>query len=202
MRAVLCDILGLIGRDHVSELGSFVHDERWYLVRNVANILGRLQSPEAVTHLERATGHPEYRVRREAADALARLGTEAAQELLVRLLGDPDRRIQMKAVQALDAWGARRAMSKVLAILMARDPLHRHYDLKAAVLEALERLAAKEALPVLRRLARNPLALGQRSRELRTLARRAVAAIEGQAPPDAGKRAPSVQASWGSGSHG
>ena len=202
MRAVLCDILVLIGRDHVSELGSFVHDERWYLVRNIANILGRLQSPEAVTHLERATGHPEYRVRREVADALARLGTEAAQDLLVRLLGDPDRRIQLKAVQALDAWGARRAMSKLLAILMARDPLHRHHDLKAAVLEALERLAAKEALPVLRRLAGNPLALGQRSGELRTLARRAVAAIEGQAPPDAGKRAPSVQASWGSGTHG
>ncbi|MDQ7851118.1 MAG: hypothetical protein RB148_12675, partial [Armatimonadota bacterium] len=48
MRALLCDLLAGIGRDHVRELAVFIDDERWYLVRNIANILGRLQAPEVV----------------------------------------------------------------------------------------------------------------------------------------------------------
>ncbi len=190
MRAILCDLLVSVGRDHVRELATFIGDERWYLVRNIANILGRLQNPEVVVHLERVIDHPEYRVRREVADALARLGTEEAQSLLVRLLDD-DQRIQLRALQALNAWGTRRALKRLLALVEAPDPLNRFFTLKAAALEALERLGAPEALPVMKRLARSPIAIGQHRRELRDLARRAVLAIEGQAPDE--QRAPTAQ---------
>jgi len=180
MRSLLCDLLVVVARDHARELVGFIDDERWYLVRNIANILGRLQNPEVVPHLERVIAHPEYRVRREVADALARVGTEAAQTLLVRLLDDADGRIQLRALQALNAWGARRAMPRLLALLEAPDPLHRLFPNKVAALEALERLRAPEALRVLKRLARGLLAIGQHARELRDLARRAVQAIEGK----------------------
>ncbi|MBI3975285.1 MAG: HEAT repeat domain-containing protein, partial [Armatimonadetes bacterium] len=181
MRAILCDLLVGIGHDHAEELGSFIGDERWYLVRNIANILGRLQHPQVATYLRRVLDHPEYRVRREVADALARLGTEEAQALLVRLLDDSDQRIQLRAVQALNAWGTRRALPKILGLVVARDPTDRLVALKAAALEALERLGAPEALPVLKRLAHARLVFRRRSRDLRALARRAVVAIEGQA---------------------
>lgn len=190
MRALLCDLLAGIGRDHVRELGAFVDDERWYLVRNIANILGRLQTPEVVAHLERAVDHPEYRVRREVADALARVGTADAQRLLVRLLDDPDPRIRLRALQALDAAGTRLALPRLLALVAAPDPLNRLFAHKAAAVEALERLGAPEALPVLKRLARLPLALGAPRRRLRDLARRAVLAIEGRRPEE--KRAASA----------
>jgi hypothetical protein len=184
MRAILCDLLAGIGRDHVRELAAFVDDERWYLVRNIANILGRLQTPEVVGHLGRLVDHPEYRVRREVADALARVGTEEAQRLLVRLLDDPDPRIRLRALQALNAWGTRLALPRLLDLVAAPDPLNRLFAHKAAAVEALERLGAPEALPVLRRLARLPLALGAPRRRLRDLARRAVLAIEGQRPQE------------------
>ena len=192
MRAILCDLLVGIGRDYVRELAGFISDDRWYLVRNIANILGRLQSPEVAVHLERVIDHPEYRVRREVADALARLGTEEAQSLLIRLLDDNDQRIQLRALQALNAWGTRRALQKLLALVEGPDPLNRFFALKAGAVEALERLGAPEALPVLKRLARSPIAIGQHRRELRDLARRAVLAIEGQAPEE--RRAPTAQA--------
>ncbi len=191
MRAILCDLLVGVGRDHVRELASFITDDRWYLVRNIANILGRLQHPEAAAHLERVINHPEYRVRREVTDALARLGTEEAQDLLIRLLDDDDQRIQLRTLQALNGWGTRRALRKLLALVEAHDPLNRFFALKAAAVEALERLGTPEALPVLKRLARSPIVLGQHRRELRDLARRAVLAIEGQAPDK--HRAPTAQ---------
>ncbi|MDQ7851285.1 MAG: HEAT repeat domain-containing protein, partial [Armatimonadota bacterium] len=148
--------------------------------------------PEVVAHLERVVDHPEYRVRREVADALARVGTGEAQRLLVRLLDDPDRRIQLRALQALDAGGTRLALPKLLVLVATPDPLNRLFAHKAAAVQALERLGAPEALPVLKRLAHLPLALGAR-RRLRELARRAVLAIEGQRPEE--KRVPSAQMS-------
>ncbi|MGH7418166.1 MAG: HEAT repeat domain-containing protein, partial [Candidatus Rokuibacteriota bacterium] len=184
MRSLLCDLLAVVARAHVHELAGFIADQRWYLVRNVANILGRLGNPDVVPFLERVIAHPEYRVRREVVDALARVGTEAAQTLLVRVLDDVDPRIQFRALQALNAWGARRAMARLLALLETPDPLHHLFPNKVAALEALERLRASEALPVLRRLARSPLAIGQHRRELRDLARRAVSAIEGTGAHD------------------
>src|SRR3972149_611323 len=70
-RPIRCDLLVGIGWCYVGNLSGFIADDRWYLVRNIANILGRLQSPEVAVHLERVIDHPEYRVRREVADALA-----------------------------------------------------------------------------------------------------------------------------------
>ncbi len=186
MRVALCDLLVSIGRDHVDELGSFVADERWHVVRNIANILGRLQNPAAVSHLELIVAHPERRVRREVVDALDRLGTEEAQALLGRLLDDPDQRIRLQSIHALNAPGARRAMRRLLAILAAPDLLHRLFPLKVAILETLERLQPSEALPLVRRIARSSFAFGRRRRALRALARRTLVAFEG--PPPEGQR--------------
>ncbi len=195
MRALLCDLLVSIGRDKVDELGAFVADERWYLVRNIVNILGRLLIPRVTEHLGLLVTHPEYRVRREVVDALARVGTKEAQTLLLRFLDDTDTRLRLRALQALNAWGARQALPRLVGILESRDPLSRHFSLRHAALEAVERVGAREALPVLRRLARNPVALGPRRRVLRDLARRAVAAIEGQGETGEGRVAPQVAGS-------
>jgi len=198
MRALLCDLLVSIARDKVEELAEFAGDERWYLVRNIANILGRLQNPAVVPHLGRLVNHPEYRVRREVVDALARVGTAEAQDLLVRLLDDLDARVQLRAIHALNAAGARRALPKLVAFLEARDPLQRLFEVKQAALEAVERVGAREALPILQRLARSPIVLGRRGRELREAARRAVAALEGRSGdqvPRRVDRAPAVHGS-------
>ncbi len=70
------------------------------------------------------------------------------------------------------------ALPALLAVLAMRDPLNRQFAIRQHALEAVTRLGAKEALPPLKKLAGGRLVFGRRGRELRRLARMAVAAIE------------------------
>ena len=190
MRAMLCDLLVLIGRDRVDEIGAFSTDSRWYLVRNIANVLGRLQQPGALAHLAGLVTHPEYRVRREVVDALAGIATEDARTLLANFLDDPDERIQLRTVRSVGAWGGGTAIPKLVSLLARRDPLHRSFALKCEAIQTLERLAAPEALPALTGLARGRLVLRPRSRLLRRIAQQAIDAINGQPPAPSGTPLP------------
>jgi len=69
-------------------------DKRWFVVRNVAELMGEHRIAEAVPELEKCLEHDDPRVRRTAAVALARIGTPATVEPLRRVLkgGDPELR--------------------------------------------------------------------------------------------------------------
>ncbi|HET8679151.1 MAG TPA: HEAT repeat domain-containing protein [bacterium] len=183
MRAMLCDLLVRVGGKNVEELGALVDDPRWYLVRNVVNVLGRLHSAEAVAHVRRLLNHPDYRVRREAVMALGSIDTEEAQSMLAAFLDDHDERIRIRVMQSLTIPRAWLAMPQLLALLERRDFFNRLFEIKRAALEVLVRLGARQSLPVINRLARTWLVFGHRGRELRRLARIAAGIIEGQRSP-------------------
>lgn len=178
MRELLCELLARLGPEHVDALGAFVSDNRWYLVRNIADVLGRMRSPQGVPYLARLVRHPDPRVRMETVSALASIGTEAAQAQICAFLEDPEPQVRLKALSSLDAQGMRVAMPVLLSLLVAPDFLNRRFVLKRAAIEAVARMGVREALPALNKLAAAPFALGRRHRELRRLARMAAAIIE------------------------
>ena len=185
MRALLCDLIVLLCRDRVDEIGQHASDPRWYLVRNIASILGRLEHPRVLPYLNRLLHHAEYRVRREAVDALARLGPDDAQTLLAGCLDDADPRIRLRVLLSLTTLGVRQALPGIVALIDRRDPFNREFEMKRAALEALQCYGTEEALPTLRRFAHRRLVVGWRSRELRRLAAVAVTALSGEAPQGA-----------------
>ncbi len=183
MRAMICDLLISLGGDKVDELGRMVDDQRWYVVRNVTNVLGRLHAPRAVSYLHRLVQHPDYRVRREAVMALAAIGTDEAQAALRVFFDDPDERIQVRVLQSLDTGQAWRVLPQLLTLLERRDPFERQFALKRAALEILARLGARQSLPTLRKISRRWFVFGHRARELRQLSRVAADVIDGSASP-------------------
>lgn len=183
MRALLCDLIVLLCRDRVDEIGQHASDPRWYLVRNIASILGRLEHPRVLPYLNRLLHHAEYRVRREAVDALARLGPDDAQALLAGCLEDADPRIRLRALLSLTTLGVRQALPRIVGLIDRRDPFNREFEMKRAALEALQCYGTEEALPMLRRFARRRLVVGWRGRELRRLAAVAATALSGDATP-------------------
>jgi hypothetical protein len=178
MRELLCDLLVRLGPEHIDALGAFVTDSRWYLVRNIADVLGRMRNPQAVPYLVRLVRHPDPRVRSETVNALANIGTEAAQAQMCAFLDDPEPAVRLKALSSLDAHGLRAAMPALLGLLEAPDPFNRQFIFRRAAIEAVARNGVREALPILRKLARAPFAFGRHRRELRRLARMASAIIE------------------------
>jgi len=183
VRAMLRDLLVTIGAKHVDEVGASITDPRWYLVRNIADVLGMIGSPEGVAHLERLVRHWDARVRTHTLDALARIGTDAAQEAISAFLSDREEKVRLRALKALDARGLPNAMPALQALVEGRDPYNRSFALRQAGIETAARLRAREALPSLRKLARTRFVFRRRGRELRSLARAAIATIEGNEAP-------------------
>lgn len=114
------------GDGQVEQFIAFLKDERWYLVRNVALILGAIGNPDAVEFLSKTVYHSDFRVRKEALGALERLDPEGTRALLDRGIHDPDPRMRVLAVRSLSAHGY--AAMELIASAMAdrkfsrRDP--------------------------------------------------------------------------------
>jgi len=98
-------------------------DRRWFVVRNVAELMGEHRIAEAVPDLERCLAHDDARVRRAAAVALAKIGTPATVEPLRRILkgGEPELRTLVAA--SIGGPGSRGlAMPLVALVEKEQDP--------------------------------------------------------------------------------
>jgi HEAT repeat protein len=102
-RRPLIDLLTVLGREDPKPLLSSLSDPRWYVVRNVASVLGKAGSSAAVKPLKRVLHHDDGRVRVEVLRALQPLAPEDAPQLLVEALRDEDERVRHAAVTLIRA---------------------------------------------------------------------------------------------------
>ena len=134
------------GTDRALEM--LYHDE-WFVVRNVAELVGELRMDEAVPRLSELLGHRDVRVGRAAAAALAKVGSVATVEPLRRVLreGAPE----LRAFVASSIGGPHaRALAMPLVALAAEEtePL-----VLAEYYRALGRIGTPEAVQALARVA-------------------------------------------------
>jgi hypothetical protein len=101
VRARMCQVLAQVGPTVIPQLLRWLEDSRWYVVRNVVSITGRIGDQSSflsvVTQLEHA--HP--RVRLEAVRALGLVGGRGAVGPLIRSLNDSDAEVRNAAVKVL-----------------------------------------------------------------------------------------------------
>lgn len=122
-------------------------DPRWYVVRNVALILGHIGGEEAVGPLSRQLRHQDHRVRREVVLALGRIGSPKASSPLLEVLQDQDPVACQYAVVALGALKERKAVPALIEI--ARATPKDDVTLQQAAIAALGRIGGEEALHTL-----------------------------------------------------
>jgi hypothetical protein len=119
--------------DAAEPLKHLLHDGRWFVVRNAAELLGEMGVREADAPLVATLKHPDARVRRAAAGALARLGTARGVHALQHLLGDTNAAVRQQAVTGLvSARHPRSAAALLQALEHEADP-----ELQHALLHAL-----------------------------------------------------------------
>jgi len=99
-RRIICDALSKVGRNSIELMTPFLGDNRWYLVRNIVYILGRIGRKEAVPYIGKALRHEDMRVRREALQALGLIGGADAMQYMVHSLEDRD--IKIRGIAALN----------------------------------------------------------------------------------------------------
>jgi HEAT repeat protein len=122
---------------------------QWFVVRNVAELLGEMRVEEAVPSLGGLLGHKEPRVRRAAAVALARIGTVATVEPLRRALREGTPELRGLIAASIGGAHARALAMPLVAIAEAEES----GDVQAELFRALGRIGTPEAIDALVRAA-------------------------------------------------
>jgi HEAT repeat protein len=114
---------------------------------NAAELLGKLNTSEAVTWLISALHDPDEAVRVAVVRGLARTESERAIEPLVSLLDDKNEDVRAAAANAMGALRVREAAQRLIALLDNKEQPSR---VRAAAASALASLDFTDAIPSLR----------------------------------------------------
>jgi HEAT repeat protein len=151
-RRVFCDALSEIGKDAIELLIPFMEDRRWFLVRNIVYILGRIGKEESLPYIQKAFNHEENRVRREAIQALGLIGGQKTVGLLVRALTDNDVRIRCMAAINLGKTGKKTGLIPLVEIVQSKDFYKREPVEIKAFFNGIGMAGSDEVVPVLQDL--------------------------------------------------
>jgi len=151
-RRVFCDALSEIGKDAIELFIPFLEDRRWFLVRNIVYILGRIGKEQSLPYIQKAFNDDENRVRREAIQALGLIGGPKTVGLLVRALTDNDVRIRCMAAINLGKAGKKAGLIPLLEIVQTKDFSKREPVEIKAFFNGIGMAGSDEVVPVLQDL--------------------------------------------------
>ena len=145
-RKLICQALEYFAHSHLEQVAAGMHDKRWFVVRNLAMVLGRTQNPKIVPHLKKSIRHADFRVRKESILALSRLNSKEASQLLIESLKDSDRKIRLYATRALAATREKEAFEPLWREINSRGFAERGEDEIKEAFEALVLIGEEEGL--------------------------------------------------------
>ena len=152
------------------QLVHMLDHQEWFVVRNVAELLGELGMEEAVPALGKRLEHADERVRKAVALALAKIGSRNAAEPLRRALRDRSTEVRMQVAVGI---GGRKSSALAMPLVVAMEEEKDETVVRELIL-ALGRIGSAEAVQALIKWAQpSGRIFGRRPSTLR------VAAVEG-----------------------
>ena len=119
-----------------------LEDNRWFVLRNAAELLGELPSPDAEAPLAKLLSHDDERVRRAAAQSLGKIATGNAFAALRAALRDESAEVRLVAATALGSWKrATSSHSLVVALEGEEDG-----NVQLQIIATLGRVATPDAV--------------------------------------------------------
>jgi HEAT repeat protein len=127
------------------QLVHMLDHQEWFVVRNVAELLGELGMEEAVPALARRLDHADERVRKAVALALAKIGTRSVAEPLHRALRDPAVDVRMQVALGI---GGRKSLALAMPLVVAMEEEKDEAVVRELIL-ALGRIGSPDAVQAL-----------------------------------------------------
>lgn len=154
-RQSVCDALEVRGIEVLDIVGNAVHDKRWFVVRNVTTVLGKIGGERAVDYLKKPLVHPDVRVKKEALTALTHIGTVKAYLLLAEALKDGEEQIRLAALKYLHGCGKKELLTPLAEGMETKNFSKKADEEKKAWFEAAARVGREEAvLPLVKKINR------------------------------------------------
>ena len=166
-RRTLLDVLGREAARDPQPVIERLADERWFVVRNLAVVLGRSANPQCVPAVRALMTHADHRVRVETLRSLSSLDSGSI-EYLTAALGDSHESVRQAAIAMLGVRGTAESDTLLIEALWSAnlDALE-----KERVVRVLGERTSGDARQALEALARKKFALSARVRQLRSAAR-------------------------------
>jgi HEAT repeat protein len=177
VRARMCQVLAKIGPSIVPVLLERLEDPRWYLVRNMVHVLGKIGDESAFGPVVTLLSHPHSRVRIEAVRALALVAPARAAASLVTVSRDADPEVRIEAVRALGALRREEAVTVLRDVAAGASGDAAESPVRREAIESLAAIGTSGARDALASLARRHVWPWQRAeRRLRQAAATALVA--------------------------
>src|SRR2546429_4573983 len=100
------------------QLVHMLEHSQWFVVRNVAELIGELGMDDAVPALGKCLDHEDERVRKAVGLALAKIGTRGAAEPLRRALRDRSQEVRMQVAVGI---GGRKSSALAMPLVVAME---------------------------------------------------------------------------------
>lgn len=146
-RRALCEALAVSCRNDVEVLIERLGDTRWYVIRNIVYVLGRIAHQGVERALDRALHHEDVRVRKEAVRALGNIESPTARAYLISAFRDADAGVRIQAAMTLALKRDDRAAQSILGLIQGQDFTRRDSNERAAFFEALGRCGSDSLVP-------------------------------------------------------
>ena len=163
------------GPKSVMRLSSLVGDQRWFVKRRGARLLGRIATADAVPLLQPLLRQQDPRVAREAVSALGVIPDPAAARAIHTVLRAATGELRRAVIDALVAERDPRVVPMLVRILDESEALGNDHDVVLETIDALGTVGTDASVPGLVAMARRKRFLG--GRKLRALKERSVAAL-------------------------
>lgn len=118
-----------------SQVDKRLDDPRWFVVRNMVTITGRLNPPQAAEYMKRALRNTELRVAKEVVKALFKSPSPLSAPLVIALLQHEDKSIRLQALRLVTVFGLEKSDAvPLLQKLASSDPIPEVRTLASSIL--------------------------------------------------------------------
>jgi hypothetical protein len=146
-RMMVCDVLATHAKQNPALLMRGLTDSRWYVVRNLIYIMGKLGHEQFVKHLEPLSSHDDVRVRKEIVRTLRTISPSGKGNPFIPFLNDAEESIRQLVLKVL-------LSGPYTATLAAWTPIVDHASFhdrsvseKKAIFRAMRQTAGEETIP-------------------------------------------------------
>lgn len=173
-RSLLGPVLRGMGEQILQVASRKVRTDDTRVVRGIIRLLPLIGDKRAIPVMVQALENLDAEVRRAAVTSLAETHGPEARQALAKAVGHWDPETRRHVIREIGRVQAIEATPALIRVLEDINFLERNHELRKEVIKSLESLGSSDALPVLRRWAGRKFVIGQKNKELRYLARRAI----------------------------
>ncbi len=146
-RRALCDVLVEFGRRDFDAITARLNDERWFLLRNLIYIIGKIGDSRAIECLPPFIEHQELKVRKEVLHVLDAMEEKKSSRLLLKFLSDPDLSNRVYAVKVISKKQIKEGLPLLVEMTALKDFDEKTLYEKKEIYSAIGQLGGDAVVP-------------------------------------------------------